>query len=104
MIVRNRLTQYMGAASAYAAVLQAIEVDVKTLLKTNPDLFTFKKADDGFIDIRDFQTTGVIAFAKGLPFSHVRAGKQFVNGHHVQVKKDYLDNCVTSLEELAKSL
>jgi cellulose biosynthesis protein BcsQ len=104
LIVRNRLTQYMGAASAYAAVLQAIHTDVTGLLKTSPDLFTFKKVDQGFIDIRDFQTTGVVAFAKGLPFSHVRAGKQAVNGHRVQVKQDYLENCVESLEGLAKSL
>lgn len=104
LIVRNRLTQYMGAASAYAAVLQAIQTDVKGLLKTNADLFTFKKVDKGFVDIRDFQTTGVVAFAKGLPFSHVRAGKQLVNGHRVQVKQDYLENCVDSLEDLAKAL
>ncbi|MEW6445472.1 MAG: ParA family protein [Pseudomonadota bacterium] len=104
LIVRNRLTQYMGAASAYAAVLQAIQTDVKGLMKTNPDLFTFNKVEQGFVDIRDFQTTGVVAFAKGQPFSHVRAGKQTVNGHRVQVKQDYLDNCVKALEELANSL
>jgi cellulose biosynthesis protein BcsQ len=104
LIVRNRLTQYMGAASAYAAVLQAIQADLQSLLKTNPELFTFKKVDQGFVDIRDFQTTGVVAFAKGQPFSHVRAGKQSVNGHRVQVKQDYLDNCVASLEALAKAL
>lgn len=104
MIVRNRLTQYMGAASAYAAVLQAIQVDVKGLLKANPDLFTFKKVEQGFVDVRDFQTTGVVAFAKGQPFSHVKAGKQAVNGHRVQVKEDYLINCINSLEGLAKHL
>ncbi|WP_174718396.1 hypothetical protein [Azoarcus sp. DN11] len=104
LIARNRLTQYMGEASAYAAVLQAIRSDVATLLKTNPDLFTFEKADEGFVSIRDFQTTGVVAFAKGQPFSYVRAGKQSVNGHRVTVKQDYLDNCVVALEELAKRL
>lgn len=104
LIVRNRLTQYMGAASAYAAVLQAIQNDVNALLKTNADLFTFQKPELGFVEIRDFQTTGVVAFAKGQPFSHVRAGKQTVNGHRVQVKQDYLDNCVRALEGLAKAL
>lgn len=104
MIVRNRLTQYMGPASAYTAVLQAIQLDVKGLLKANPDLFTFENTEQGFVDVRDFQTTGVVAFAKGQPFSHVRAGKQNVNGHRVQVKQDYLTNCVNSLEGLAKLL
>lgn len=104
LIARNRLTQYMGAASAYSAVLQAIQNDVKDLLKSNADLFTFNKVERGFVDIRDFQTTGVVAFAKGQPFSHVKAGKQTVNSHRVQVKQDYLDNCVTSLEGLATLL
>lgn len=104
LIVRNRLTQYMGAASAYAAVLAAIQADVTALLKTNPDLFSFTKATNAFVDIRDFQTTGVVAFAKGQPFSQVKAGKQLVNGHRVQVKQDYLDNCRSALEDLTKRL
>jgi len=104
LIVKNRLTQYMGAASAYAAVLNAIQTDVSGLIKVHPDLFTFAQVDQGFVDIRDFQTTGVVAFAKGQPFSHVQAGKQIVNGHRVQVKQDYLKNCVDALEELVKSL
>jgi cellulose biosynthesis protein BcsQ len=36
LIVKNRLTQYMGPASAYYAVLQAVDNDLKTLLKSNP--------------------------------------------------------------------
>lgn len=104
LIVKNRITQYMGAASAYAAVLQAIQEDVQGLIKTSPELFTFKDAKKGFIEVRDFQTTGVVAFAKGLPFAKVRAGKQSINGHRVQVKQEYLDNCVDAMEKLATSL
>jgi len=92
LIAKNRLTQYMGAASAYAAVLDAIEKDVGKLLKSNPEIFSFDNVDDGFVEVRDFQTTGVVAFAKGLPFSRVQVGKQNINGHRVQVKKEYLDN------------
>jgi len=104
LVIRNRLTQYMGPASAYTAVLRTIHADVSNLLRTNPELFTFEQIDDGFVDIRDFQTTGVVAFAKGQPFSHVKAGKQSVNGHRVQVKQDYLENCRNSLEGLVNSL
>lgn len=104
LVAKNRITQYMGAASAYAAVLKAIEGDIATLLATHPEIFTFKKQESGFVEIRDFQTTGVVAFAKGLPFSKVRAGKQAINGHRVEVKQDYLDNCVISLETLATAL
>lgn len=104
LIVKNRLTQYMGAASAYAAVLDAIEKDVAGLLKTNPDIFDFKKIDGGFVEVRDFQTTGVVAFAKGLPFSKLPVGKQTINGHRVQVKEDYLINAKKAMEDLVAKL
>lgn len=104
LIIKNRLTQYMGAASAYAAVLNAIEKDVAKLLKSNPDIFTFSRSSDAFVEVRDFGTTGVVAFAKGLPFSEVKIGKQSVNGHRVQVKKDYLDNAIEAMDEMVDHL
>ena len=76
LIVKNRLTQYMGPASAYAAVLAQIDTDIGGLIKTHPAYFTFKKPADGTVDIRDFQTTGVVAFAKGCPiFDYQPANK-----------------------------
>lgn len=104
LIAKNRITQYMGSASAYAAVLAAIQEDVESLLKTNPEIFSFKTSKQGFVDIRDFQTTGVVAFAKGQPFSKVRVGKQTINGHRVQVKQDYLQNSIDSMEGLVARL
>lgn len=104
LIIKNRLTQYMGAASAYAAVLDAIEKDVAKLMKTNPDIFNFKKIDAGFVEIRDFQTTGVVAFAKGLPFSKLPVGKQRINGHRVQVKDEYLTNARKAMDALVACL
>jgi hypothetical protein len=94
----------MGAASAYAAVLAAIEKDVGALLKSNAAIFTFKTIDKGFVEIRDFQTTGVVAFAKGLSFSKVQVGKQTINGHRVQVKEDYLQNAKDAIEGLVARL
>lgn len=104
LIVKNRLTQYMGAASAYAAVLQSIESDVKNLLISNPEIFNFSDALDGFVEVRDFQTTGVVAFAKGLPFSSVQVGKQLINGHRVQVKGEYLENARNAIDALVDHL
>ncbi len=104
LIAKNRLTQYMGAASAYAAVLAAVERDIAQLLKTNPSLFTFKKVEDGFVEVRDFQTTGVVAFAKGLPFSKVQVGKQTINGHRVQVKDEYLQNAREAMKQMVSRL
>jgi len=104
LIAKNRITQYMGSASAYAAVLAAIQNDIKQLLRSNPDIFSFSDISSGFVDIRDFQTTGVVAFAKGLPFSRVQAGKQSINRHRVQVKQEYLDNSIEAIENLVSRL
>lgn len=104
LIAKNRITQYMGSASAYAAVLAAIENDISALLKSNPEIFSFTKLTAGFVEVRDFQTTGVVAFAKGLPFSELPAGKQTVNGHRVQVKQEYLDNSKTEIRKLVDRL
>jgi cellulose biosynthesis protein BcsQ len=104
LIAKNRITQYMGSASAYAAVLAAIQSDIQGLLRTNPEIFSFSSIRTGFVDIRDFQTTGVVAFAKGLPFSKLQAGKQSINGHRVQVKQEYLTNSIDSMETLVSHL
>ncbi|WP_337639607.1 ParA family protein [Bilophila wadsworthia] len=104
LFVKNRITQYMGPASAYAAVLNSIMDDVSGILNTNPELFTFDDACDGFVEIRDFQTTGVVAFAKGLPFSKVTAKKQSIGDYRVQVKKEYLDNCKKALKIFVNAL
>ena len=104
LIVKNRLTQYMGPASAYAAVLAQIDTDIGGLIKTHPPYFTFKKPTDGTVDIRDFQTTGVVAFAKGCPISQLQAGKQDIGGHRVQVKEDYRRDCAKAIDQLAAKL
>lgn len=104
LIAKNRLTQYMGAASAYAAVLKAIEADVTLLSKSHPELFTFADANNGFVDIRDFQTTGVVAFAQGQPFSKVSKGKHQINDQDIQIKDEYLSNCLNAIDDLVCKL
>lgn len=104
LIARNRITQYMGSASAYAAVLHAVHSDIETLLKTTPEIFSFTSLDSAFVEVRDFQTTGVVAFAKGLPFSKLQPGKQTVNGRRVQVKQEYLHNSIQAMETLVTRL
>lgn len=104
LIVKNRLTQYMGAASGYAAVLTAIDSDIAQLLRTNPEIFDFADPQTGFVEVRDFQTTGVVAFAKGLPFSRLTTGRQSVNGQRVDVKGDYLENARRAMAGLVTKL
>ena len=104
LIVKNRITQYMGPASAYAAVLGEIESDINQLLRTHPQYFTFTKTSHGTVDVRDFQTTGVVAFARGAPIFQLQAGKQNIGGHRVQVKEDYRANCEQAIDLLAGKL
>lgn len=104
LIAKNRITQYMGSASAYAAVLRAIEYDIASLCTSHPTFFTFTDIPDGMVEIRDFQTTGVVAFAKGLPFSRLTAGKQNIGGHRVEVNEPYRVNCLNAVDGLVAKL
>jgi len=90
----------MGSASAYAAALGAIQNDIQQLLRSIPGIFSFAAVRSGFVENRDFQTTGVVAFAKRLPFSKLQAGKTSINGHRVQVKREYLVNSIKAVGTL----
>ncbi len=104
LIAKNRITQYMGPASAYAAVLRSIEEDIEKLIASQPGMFSFAKVKDGVVDIRDFQTTGVVAFARGCPFYLMPSGRLDVVGRRVSVKETYRRNCVKAMNELVKLL
>jgi hypothetical protein len=104
LIAKNRLTQYMGPSSAYSAVLSSIDTDVKKLLQTNPEIFTFKKTSDGIVNIRDFQTTGVVAFARGCPFYALQSGRLDVLGQRIQVNEPYRQDCIGAMETLVRKL
>lgn len=100
LILKNRLTQYMGSASAFSAVLSGIDNDLKGLIKSYPDFFTFSKTSEGIIDIRDFGTTGVVAFARGSHFSIMQTGKLTISGHRVQVKPEYRDHALEAIDAI----
>jgi len=104
LIAKNRLTQYMGPASAYAAVLRSIEEDVTALQAAHPDIFTFADIANGIVDIRDFQTTGVVAFAKGCPFYSMPVGRLDIGGHRVRVNPDYRQHCIDAIDGLVNKL
>lgn len=104
LILKNRLTQYMGKASAYAAVLSGIDSDLRGLIKAYPQHFTFSDIDDGIVDVRDFGTTGVVAFARGCSFSNMPVGKLDIGGHRVQVKPEYRDDARKVIDEIVVKL
>lgn len=100
LIIKNRLTQYMGPASAYRAVLSTIDEQIDKLLSTHPGIFTFQDRNIGIIDMRDFGTTGVVAFSKGLSFCHLTQGRHNISGRRVQVKELYREEAVEAVNRL----
>lgn len=104
LILKNRLTQYMGSASAYAAVLSGIDSDLTALIKSYPEHFTFSKPRNGIVEIRDFGTTGVVAFARGCPFAVMQTGKLQISGQRVQVKPEYRDQALEAIDEVVSKL
>lgn len=104
LVVRNRITQYMGDASAYQAVLDGINSDLLESISTYPDYFSFGNPSDGMVSVRDFQTAGVVSFARGCPFYKMKSGKLSINGQRTQVKKEYLDNIKLSIDGLVNKI
>lgn len=104
LIIKNRITQYMGPASAYASVLTSIDTNIATILSEQADIFTFDKIEDGIVNIRDFQTTGVVAFAEASPFSLLSVGRHDIYGNDTQVRQDYLSNCTDAISDIIAKL
>jgi len=104
LFVKNRLTQYMGPASAYHAVLTSIDSMINNLIAQYPASLTFNNIENGVVDVRDFQTTGVVAFAMGMPFSVMQSGIYNLPGRNVQVRADYLQNCTDAMNSLVAKI
>jgi len=104
LIIKNRLTQYMGAASAYHAVLNGIDSDISTLIKQYPQYFSCGSVQDITVDVRDFGTTGVVSFARGCAFSTMPTGRLTISGHRVQVKTDYRDQALEAIDAVVQKL
>lgn len=104
LIAKNRITQYMGPASAYHSVLSSINSDIQTVLQSNPNIFTFNQLNDGIVEIRDFQTTGVVSFAKATPFSRLTIGRHNIFNKETQIRQDYLTNCIDAVSNIVNKL
>ena len=105
LVAKNRLTQYVRTAKGYAAVLDGIESDLKAVHKTNPDYFSFSKIRDGMLEIRDFQTAGVVTLARNRPFSTMKAEAASVQTRRgLRVNAEQLGQNAAIFEVLAKKL
>lgn len=104
LVVKNRITQYMGAASGYRAVLDSIDSDIEQILKTNPGYMTFTKMTEGVLEVRDFQSTGVVAFARGTPFFNLKPGKRSVGGRRIAIDAKQIEDRDKEIVAVAQRL
>lgn len=104
LIIKNRITQYMGDASAYSGVLGKIEEELSEAITSYPQYFEFNRLEDGIVSVRDFGTTGVVAFARGCPFSRMSAKSYSIGSKRVQVKGEYLDNMKENMDNMIDKL
>ena len=104
LVAKNRLTQYIYTAKSYKAVLSGITSDLAGIVKDNPTHFIFSSVNDGLIEIRDFQTAGVVAFARGAPFVSMSSGTLSVAGQRVKVNADQLKQNRNIIDQLASKL
>ncbi len=99
-----RTHQPLRRVSGYAAVLRSIEDDIGGLMKTNPKIFAFDDLDQGILSVRDFQTTGVVAYARGCPMDQLTAGRKQVQGRRVQVNETRRRLCVDAINQIVARL
>ena len=104
LVAKNRLTQYIYTAKSYKAVLSGITSDLAGIVKDSPEHFTFSSVNDGLIEIRDFQTAGVVAFARGTPFVSMKSGTLSIAGQRVKVNADQLQQNRNIIDQLANRL
>lgn len=104
LVIKNRITQFMGPASAYKIVLESIDEDLKNVMAASPLTFTFTNITNGVCEVRDFHTTGTISFALGRPFYHLNAGRHFIRDGETQAKQEYLDDCRNVINEVVQML
>jgi hypothetical protein len=98
------MTQYMGEASGYAAVLKSIEDDIEKLLQLHPTIFEFTTVQEGMLSVRDFGTTGVVAAARGCPIGRLTAGKKDIGGRRVTINAEQLGHAVQAVRSLAQAV
>lgn len=105
-IIKNRLTQYMGAASAYNAVLKTIDevIDGLLLETKNEKIFSTIDKKNLIVEARDFQTTGVVSMARGCPFYMLESRTYVIQGKRVVIRKEYLSNCKQTIKDIADKI
>lgn len=93
----------MGTAAAYRGVLASIDHEINTLMAANSRYFT---STDVIMEIRDFQTSGVAAFAEAKSFSQLKDDRRVrsLGGQKVQLDINQIQNNQRSISAVVARL
>lgn len=112
-LLGNRFTQKKGAAHAFKALSNEAINTMFSEFKRNPDKFEDSEFDinnvDDFeksysIELRDFNSAGVVAANQGIPLSKMNRHTYEVYGEKIQVAKEQRDLCKQTIEGLVSKL
>lgn len=112
-LLGNRFAQKIGAAHAFKALSNEALGKMYTEYTKNPDKFEksledikdikdFEKAYS--IELRDFNSAGVVAANQGLPLSKMDKHTYEVYGEKIQVAKEQREKCKEAIEGIVAKL
>lgn len=115
LLLGNRFTQQIGAAHAFRALSEVTAQAMYREYKNAPSRFTngntlsISKIEDFHsnyvIELRDFNSAGVVAANQGLPLNEIVNRRTYdVYGERIQVSKEQGELCKEVIETLADRL
>jgi len=113
LLLGNRFTQHIAAAHAFKALSNEALGKMFEEYTSNPDRFIedSHRPDDiedfeatYSIELRDFNSAGVVAANQGLPLSKMEKHNYYVYGEKIQVAKEQRRLCREAIEKLVEKL
>lgn len=113
LFIGNRFTQYKGSAKAFSALSDAVSTELYAIYKQSPDCFAKRRkkarTQAEFLkeysrDVRDFNTTGVVAAHRGELISQLKDGEYDVHGESVSVRRNNIVDCTNAIDDIVKLL
>jgi hypothetical protein len=113
LIVGNRLTQYQGAAAAFAALSDATADTLYTAYQAHPGYFTARShpptnlqlfRGEYSIPLRDFNTAGVVAAHLGQRLSQLRGTYYNIHGTQIQLVAARITECLNAIDSVVNLL
>jgi cellulose biosynthesis protein BcsQ len=113
LVVGNRLTQYGGAATAFAALSDATADTLWNAFQQHPAYFIPRAAAPGnlqqfrdaySVPLRDFNTAGVVSAHLGKRLSQMRSRDYQVHGQNIQINRERVKECLVAVDAVLNQL